>query len=492
MKKNYRILHDLWVSLVGGYAGIPQDTRTIFSTLAQSDAIKIDGLLYLSQAHPDMKKKSVSTLRLDCVRDGGSFCQTFLDSQVIKNVDPNETMSARVKRKIMHKLPTMLKVKKLYALLTWNKFSLYPLDKLYGDFIWQQVFSKTLDSANRHEIVNSDFYYSDISFRHMQISGYFGRDMFLDTRGYDFMLFPDVRPVHVSPGTKKIIRYHDSFGFLCPDFFQTNHSKMHLNSLKACKKDSYFACNSENTRQTLVNVFPELEAKTFVVPPVVRPYPKMKSWRVLKDICLKRMSRQLCREEDLTQVYSLLNQPEEFDYILSLSTLEPRKNYVNLIQAWEKLNFEYKKNIKLVIVANKGWLAQDIEQAMRPHIQAGNIIHLSGVSSEEMPYIFSHAKLFAYLSFIEGFGSPPLEAMQCECPILAADNPTHRWSMEDAALYVNPYDVDDIAQSMAKLLYQQGAAQLSEQLTLKALQQVKKYSVENMRESWLTLFETLR
>src|SRR5690349_1380378 len=57
MNKKHRILHELWVCYVGGYAGIPQDTRTIFHALSECDAIDLDGLLYLSRISFPFRKK---------------------------------------------------------------------------------------------------------------------------------------------------------------------------------------------------------------------------------------------------------------------------------------------------------------------------------------------------------------------------------------------------------------------------------------------------
>jgi glycosyltransferase involved in cell wall biosynthesis len=463
--KKIRILQDLWVSLVGGYAGIPQDTRLNFNVLSQCDALELDGLLYTKRKHLSLRKKTIPQTRDEIVMASNQFLHDALEDLPV------------VKSGIVDKIKMMVSAEITNTYLK-RKYSLFPIDPSHYDMLWRNVFSKSLAPEDKDRVLQKQFYYSDISWRDVMFAGYFNRKTYLNTEGYDFVLFPDVRPITVSPTTKKIVRYHDSFAFLCPDFFQTHHAMMHLNSLKACVKDSYFVCNSGPTKDVLISIFPEIEAKTFVVPPVVGSYKKVINWQAVKQICRTRLSKKIVEQ-------TLENNDEKFEYILALSTLEPRKNYVNLIRAWENLFYTQNKKIKLIIVANPGWLSEEIESVMRPHIEMGNIIHLHNVSSEEIPYLLSHAKFFAALSFIEGFGIPAVEAMQCECPVLASDNPTHRWVLGDAALYVNPYDVDDIADGMMKLMGN------NIDLANKGLLQIKKYQPETVMQQWVGLLEKI-
>lgn len=478
MIKKHRILQELWVCSIGGYAGIPQDTRTIFQVLSECSSVQLEGLLYLSRIPFPFRKKFTKNWNTEHF-----FNELNKQSYDLKPINKFEKFIYR-----------SLRFMELINIFLQNQFDLSLLNsKSNGEAIWKSSFAKTIHEKNQDLILNQKFYYSDISSRDILFSAHYGRKIYLNTTEYDFALFPDVRAVNVSPNTKKIVRYHDSFAFLCPDFFQTNHSKMHLSSLKSCVADgSYFACNSENTRETLLTVFPEIGNKAHVVPLAIQPYSKKLDVKKLTEICLTHLSTQICPEKNLQGIKTFLKEESSFEYILSLSTLEPRKNYIGLIRAWEKLNYFNKKNIKLMIVANKGWLSNDIEEVMLPHIKLGNIIHLSGVSVSDVPYLYSHAKLFAYLSFHEGFGIPPLEAMHCQCPVLASDNPTHRGSMGDAAYYVNPYDIDEIANGMNKLIYHIDADKISSQFVLKGKEIIKQYSIESVQKAWAELFDRLR
>ncbi len=477
MNKKHKVLFDLWITFLGGYAGIPQDTRLNFDVLSQCDNVELDGFSYTKKKTLNWRRKPVSMDVNENLVAGNDF---LFDA--IADVK-------RVENTFFRKLKIYWQVEISNTILK-QRYGLYPFVDELKETLWRCFFSKTLSADDKQRVMQGKFFYSDISWRDIMLASYFMRKTYLNTDGYDFIIFPDARPVTVSKGTKKIVRYHDSFPILCPDFFQTYHSLIHLNSVKACADDSYFVCNSEPTRETLVEMFPEIEKRSFVIPPVVKQqYSKVNSWEAVKQVCLSRASSQLVKQDHLPKLFA--QNSGSFDYILALSTLEPRKNYLNLIRAWENLYYRYSHSVKLIIVANPGWLAGEIESIMKPHIELGNIIHLHNVSSEELPYLFSHAKFFASLSYIEGFGIPPTEAMQCECPVLASDNSTHRWSMGDAVVYANPYDVSAITDAMAKLLCLDGAEQLREQLAKKGLERVKRYSVESVKAQWSEMLSSI-
>lgn len=129
---------------------------------------------------------------------------------------------------------------------------------------------------------------------------------------------------------------------------------------------------------------------------------------------------------------------------------------------------------------------------MRPHIEQGNILHLSGIPLEEMPYLFSHASAFVFPSYNEGFGLPPLEAMQCECPTIVSDIKVHREVMGDASLYCNPYDIQSIADAIERLISSSEAEHLRAQLIAKGLAKVQLYTPEKVGDQWLEFFKKLK
>lgn len=479
MTKKLRILHSLWLTLFPGNAGIPQDTRLIFSALSECESLELDGFLFSKRKKFLFRQPKVSKLDLQNRERGNQYL-----IEAIEDISNKRHLSIVQKLQLLPSLIYSNKIQK-------RKYNLHPFDFTHSKQLWEMMFSKTLDEDDKNSVMNHYFYHSDLSWRDVIYGIYFNQKVHLNTDSYDFVIFPDVRPITVSAQTKKIIRYHDSFCFLCPDFFQTMSSMMHLNSLKACIKDSYFVCNSKYTHDTLISIYPEIISKSFVIPPIVKTYQKKKDWNKLKLICKQRFSKQSYTSAlDFEEKNRELNSQVDLEYILALSTLEPRKNYKNLIHAWETVGSGRGKKIKLILVANPGWFSSEIELLMKPHLESGDIIHLEHVTQDEIPYLFSHALFFATLSFTEGFGIPPIEAMHCECPILASDNLAHRWSIDDAAVYVNPYDVNSISDGMVKLL--EFPKEQRESLIRKGLKRVEYYHIDTIRSQWLDLFKELK
>jgi glycosyltransferase involved in cell wall biosynthesis len=180
-------------------------------------------------------------------------------------------------------------------------------------------------------------------------------------------------------------------------------------------------------------------------------------------------------------------------YILCVSTLEPRKNYPSLIQAFNMLKqragaARALAELKLVIVGNLGWKYDAILDGMRDLVERGEVVHLENVPAEEMCDLYSAAAALVFPSNYEGFGFPPLEAMQCGTPVIASDIAAHRWVLGDAALYCNPYDAGAIAAAIERLLASGESTALRKELVKRGLDRVKLYEARRCAEKWLDLF----
>ncbi|MDB5141148.1 MAG: glycosyl transferase group 1 [Mucilaginibacter sp.] len=132
-------------------------------------------------------------------------------------------------------------------------------------------------------------------------------------------------------------------------------------------------------------------------------------------------------------------------YLLSVSSLDPRKNLNNLISAFKEID----KDIRLVIVGLKKRKFVFNDDLIN---STNKIIIKNYVSDGELSSLMKHAEAFVYLSFYEGFGLPPLEAMSIGCPVIVSDIPAHREIFDNAALYADPYNIDDIKNKIISLL----------------------------------------
>ncbi len=145
-------------------------------------------------------------------------------------------------------------------------------------------------------------------------------------------------------------------------------------------------------------------------------------------------------------------------YILSVGTLEPRKNLDGLVRAYAALLRLRPETVEdLVLVGRRGWMYEGIDRAIR-ETGLGRRVHiLTGVSDDDLPAVLSMATLFAFPSWYEGFGLPPLEAMACGVPVVASDRGSLREVLGNAACTVAPEDPEGIARALAALLDDEAA-----------------------------------
>ena len=158
---------------------------------------------------------------------------------------------------------------------------------------------------------------------------------------------------------------------------------------------------------------------------------------------------------------------EKKDYILAVSSIEPRKNFERLLAATKLLD----NATKLLVVGSTHKVFGNV------HLEQNNRVEFLGyVSDDELKKYYSNALLFIYPSIYEGFGLPPLEAMASGCPVVLSDIEVFHEVFGKAATYFNPYDIDDIAQKINDVLK---SKEIQEKLILQGYDLVKKYSYEN-------------
>lgn len=131
-------------------------------------------------------------------------------------------------------------------------------------------------------------------------------------------------------------------------------------------------------------------------------------------------------------------------FALAVSSLDPRKNFNRLIEAFEDIH-----DCKLYIVGarHRVFTQQDDHAA-----QQENIHYLGRVSDEELVRLYNQAVCFIFPSLYEGFGLPPIEAMSCGCPVLVSDIPVLREVCGDAAIYFDPYNPNEIRKAVKQFL----------------------------------------
>jgi glycosyltransferase involved in cell wall biosynthesis len=139
-------------------------------------------------------------------------------------------------------------------------------------------------------------------------------------------------------------------------------------------------------------------------------------------------------------------------FIISVGTLEPRKNYPRLISAYARLRRQTGLPHKLVIVGRPGWLYDDIYKSVRAESVGEQVRFLGFVPDSDLAALYTMADLMVFPSLYEGFGIPPLEAMACGTPVVSSNNSSLPESVGGAALTVSAEDTEAIADAMAQVL----------------------------------------
>jgi glycosyltransferase involved in cell wall biosynthesis len=171
-------------------------------------------------------------------------------------------------------------------------------------------------------------------------------------------------------------------------------------------------------------------------------------------------------------------------FILTVGTLEPRKNHVRLIEAFARLRRE---GLKLVIAGGKGWMYEEIFAKIEELDLRDEVIFPGFIADEDLPALYNLAELFAYPSLYEGFGIPPLEAMACGTPVVASNTSSLPEVVGQGGLLVSPTDVEALAEAMQRLL---DDSALREQLVARGLVQARRFTwraaAERLLEAYLT------
>jgi glycosyltransferase involved in cell wall biosynthesis len=147
----------------------------------------------------------------------------------------------------------------------------------------------------------------------------------------------------------------------------------------------------------------------------------------------------------LRERYDIGDQP----YLLSVGTLQPRKNYVRLIQAFARSQAGKETAVQLLIAGGCGWLYEDILAEADKH----DLVRLLGfVEDRDLPALYRGSALFAFPSLYEGFGLPVLEAMACGVPVVCSRASSLPEVAGEAALWVDPLDVDALEEALIRAL----------------------------------------
>ncbi len=176
------------------------------------------------------------------------------------------------------------------------------------------------------------------------------------------------------------------------------------------------------------------------------------------------------------------------DFLLFVSTIEPRKNIPNLLRAYRLLLDEYHTDVSLVLAGAKGWLFEDVFRLVTELDLEGKVRFLGRVSTEELLWLYNAARALVAPSFYEGFGLTPLEAMACGTPVVVSDVSSLPEIVADAGLTAPPDDPEAIAAATWRLLSDEA---LWASLSDKGLRRAACFSWDKAAEQTLALYHSV-
>jgi glycosyltransferase involved in cell wall biosynthesis len=236
--------------------------------------------------------------------------------------------------------------------------------------------------------------------------------------------------------TLKVLTVHDLSFLRYPEFFTRRKNFWHrfLRLKKLVAQYDFIVAISENTKQDLIELLGVTAEKIKVIYSGVNQDSATLTPEEIRDFRIKN---------DLNS-----------HFILYLGAIEPRKNVQGLIEAYERLRDKRLdlSNYNLVLAGAKGWKNRAIYRQASNSLYKDDIKFLGYVSREERNWLYNQATLFVYPSYYEGFGFPPLEAMNHGLPTITSDASAIPEVVGDAALTVNPYSVIDVTHALETLL----------------------------------------
>lgn len=271
---------------------------------------------------------------------------------------------------------------------------------------------------------------------------------------------------------KKIITIHDLIPHLFPQYFGEWNKMIMRKILTSIDEQTTPICVSEATKNDLCEA-------TGISPERVS---------VVHLAASKEVFYRETNQLKISNTLKKYNISADSKHLLSVSTLEPRKNIERTIRAFLKLiQQEHIHDLNLVLVGTKGWQFDGIFEEIKSNPALKERIITTGfVADEDLAALYSSAIGFVYPSLYEGFGLPPLEAMQCGTPVISSKKSSIPEVVGDAGILVEPTDETAISAAMLEFYKNDN---LRDELSKKALLQAAKFSWERFTDEHIKIYQ---
>jgi glycosyltransferase involved in cell wall biosynthesis len=501
LEKKPRILAELRPALEG-FAGIPQETRLLFSAFRDFEDFQTIGLInqYRQKlSHGIMKNKSFN--------DKDIHKKINLISRHIISHKEEISLKGFWKHLFRNYIDSRdygpIKNRAIFGIP--EKISYLDIDG-FEDFIWSTLFSKSVSLSEYDKIVTSIYAVITSGWQHMHRCGIKHNPILrkqekypkLDTRDFDFFVTQTPFPGVLSRRTKMVIRYHDAIPIYLPHTIPDTkfHQRTHYMALKDnVKRKSIFVCTTQAVRNDLCRIFPSAEEKSTVIHDIVSSqYYEQEAnveriCNIIKSKIEQSTQPNFLNNTEKVRFYDRHVRGPKFNFLLMVSTIEPRKNHGKLIGAWEIMREKLDPDLKLVIVGKPGWGNDKVLNAMQPWQEKGQLFNLSAVPSPDLRVLYNSAKAVVCPSISEGFDLSGIEAMLSGGVVAASDIPVHREVYGDCSEYFNPYSFMQCANAIEKIIHPDNQIN-REALKQKGLKHGRNYLEENIAPKWHEFFKS--
>jgi glycosyltransferase involved in cell wall biosynthesis len=275
---------------------------------------------------------------------------------------------------------------------------------------------------------------------------------------------PLIPELNCNQSIRKIIVIHDLIPVIFTDIYK-GHNFFQKNPYDSITADTVVFTVSESTKRDLLRYFPAISAEqvtTILLAADQRFSP-----------CLDRN-----KIETVLNKYSI---PVNVSYILSVATFDIRKNFDHVMNSFARylmLQDGIESNCYLVLTGVSGWQDRKFKKAFAylPKSVKEKIIFTGYVDDDDLPLLYSAAVCFCYMSLYEGFGLPPLEAMQCGTPVITSNTSSLPEVVGDAGIMLDPHDVEGLANTFNNIIRNEN---LRNNMIKKSLEQAKKFNWDN-------------
>jgi len=257
---------------------------------------------------------------------------------------------------------------------------------------------------------------------------------------------------------KRFMTMHDALPLLRPELFTAGQLAVYRRMVGSIGPEDHLICVSQSTQNDLCRLGVAREDQCTVIPLAANP----------------RLFYRCQNEQQLSRVRAKHKLPTT-RFILSLATLEPRKNLAHLVRCFAQVAKEPRMaGVKLVLAGGSGWKFDELFAAIAEVGEVRDRIVLPGyIAEEDLAAVYSLASLFVYPSLYEGFGLPPLEAMQCGLPVISSNTSSLPEVVGNAGVLINPNDADQLCEAMLDVL---GSGERQAALTARSLERATVFS----------------